>query len=517
MNDVALMAPRVAQEGEVLPLLERHEIQVLLRAGFSQADVARRTGASARSVRRVALEEQVSHGDDGKERKQRRIGRPPKAAPFADRVRAWLKEAPDLPTQELLRRAREVGYLGNKSAFYALVAGVRPARSAPVVRFEGLPGEFSQHDFGQVEVTFEGGRTKRVHFFASRLKYSRFAAVSIVPNERTETLIRGLARHMVEFGGLPLLAVFDRPRTIVKKGGKGRDVEQWNSTFAQAVVELGINVEMCAPRSGNQKGSVERLVGWVKNGFFKPQKFVDEADLEAKLAEWVRRINHDVPCRATAVFPETRRREELPRLRPIKVAPEKLALRIPAFVGPTAEVVFEGVAYMMPPEATHVPATIFLYEERLRIVAGRWEVEHKRRQKGEPRASTPELRASKLASVHGERAKLYEKRQQLLDVSADVLTLLTAIVHRAPRLAKRHVNELHAAYERHGDGAFRDAVAKVVAAGALTTNAVLQALEKSARRRASSGSSLRRGATARSTRSTIGAHARPRGAGKGAP
>ena len=37
---------------------------------------------------------------------------------------------------------------------------------------------------------------------------------------------------------------------------------------------------MCAPRSGNQKGSVERLVGWVKGAFFKPRKVQDEADLQ---------------------------------------------------------------------------------------------------------------------------------------------------------------------------------------------------------------------------------------------
>ena len=44
-----------------------------------------------------------------------------------------------------------------------------------MVRFEGLPGEFSQHDFGHVDVKFVDGRKQRVHFFASRLKYSRFA------------------------------------------------------------------------------------------------------------------------------------------------------------------------------------------------------------------------------------------------------------------------------------------------------------------------------------------------------
>jgi len=47
-------------------------------------------------------------------------------------------------------------------------------------------------------------------------------------------------------------AVFDRPRTIVKKGGVGRDVEALNSTFAQAVVDRAVGVEMCAARSGDQ-------------------------------------------------------------------------------------------------------------------------------------------------------------------------------------------------------------------------------------------------------------------------
>ena len=43
----AQMARKPVQAEEMLPLLKRHEIQVLLRAGHSQKDVAERTGASA--------------------------------------------------------------------------------------------------------------------------------------------------------------------------------------------------------------------------------------------------------------------------------------------------------------------------------------------------------------------------------------------------------------------------------------------------------------------------------------
>jgi transposase len=482
----ALMSPRSGkgcEQGEMISLLKRHEIQVLLGAGFSTAETAERSGTSIDTVRRVRREDAVAHTDDAAARAERRVGRPSKAAPFAEKVSAWLHAEPSLPTQELLRRAKEAGYAGNKTAFYALVAGMRPPRAVPVVRFEGLPGEYSQHDFGQVDVTFVDGRKRRVHFFASRLKYSRYAAVTLVEDERTETLIRCVARDFVFFGGLPLMAVFDRPRTIVKKSGKGRDVETFNATFAQAMVDIGVGVEMCAPRSGNQKGSVERLVGWVKSSFFKHRKFLDEADLRAQLATWHVEVNTKTASRATGVIPETRRQEELVRLRPIKVFPEKLALRVPVFVGPTAEVMFEGVPYSMPPKAALVAGTMFLYEDRVHIVAGRSEAVHRRRRKGEPPAPLPEHRAAKIAAVHGTRAKLYEKRQQLLNLGPGALTLLTEITHREPTRSKKHVEELYELLERHGDDRMREAIDRAVAREELTVAGVRRALSSSARRR----------------------------------
>src|SRR5207249_2131866 len=60
-----------------------------------------------------------------------------------------------------------------------------PTTVRPLVRFEGLPGEFSQHDFGQVDVRFLDGARTRVRFFASRLKYSRW-----VGHDRAERVRR---------------------------------------------------------------------------------------------------------------------------------------------------------------------------------------------------------------------------------------------------------------------------------------------------------------------------------------
>jgi len=97
---------------------------------------------------------------------------------------------------------------------------------------KALPGEFSQHDFGHVDVRFLDGTTRRIHFFASRLKYSRWTEVSIVPNEQVETLVRVLVDHFASIGGIPLLAVFDRPKTIATSWGRDGEVTEWNPTFA---------------------------------------------------------------------------------------------------------------------------------------------------------------------------------------------------------------------------------------------------------------------------------------------
>jgi hypothetical protein len=126
------------QIGEMIPMLVRHEIQVLVRAGHKQTDVSKRTGVPVRTIRRVLDEDDVEHADDRAERSERKVGRPSTATPFAPKVMAWLQAEPELPTQELLRRAKEAGYEGRKTAFYTLVAGLRPPRAAPVVRFEGL-------------------------------------------------------------------------------------------------------------------------------------------------------------------------------------------------------------------------------------------------------------------------------------------------------------------------------------------------------------------------------------------
>ena len=189
-------------------MLKRHEVKILLKAGHGKAEVARLAGVCLCSVKRIAQEGPVVHVDDHAERAKRQIGRPSTVVTFR-------KQSGDSA------RAARIGFAGDSAASArgglsrrqerAVLAGSFAARPKPVkpwVGFEGLPGEFSQHDFGQVDVEFLNGTRQRIHSFRlSRLKYSRGVRVSLV--KAVETLVRTLAEHLASWGGRPLLCVFD--------------------------------------------------------------------------------------------------------------------------------------------------------------------------------------------------------------------------------------------------------------------------------------------------------------------
>jgi len=441
----------------MIDMVKRHEIQVLRRAGHALAETAELAGVSQSTVQRVEAEPAVASFEAEAERGRRHIGRPSKAEPFRPLLVGELAKQPDVLAVELLRRAQLAGYAGAKSAIYGLVKELRPHKPRPVVRFEGLPGEFSQHDFGHVDVHYLDGTKRRVHFFASRLKYSRWVQVSLVSDERVESLVRSLIEHFAAMGGIPLLAVFDRPKTVALKWDRKGRVTEWNSTFAGVVLDLGLGVELCWPYSPEQKGAVENLVGWVKGSFFKQRRFLDDEDLARQLAEWHLEANTRRPSRATGVTPAERMAEERPRLRPLKVAPDELALRIPVFVGPTGMVLHDTHPYSMPPEAIGIAGTLYLQRDKVRIVAGRYQAEHARRFVPGEKSILPDHRAQHVAAVSGKRAKRYLQREHLLALGRPALDYLTELTHRRPYVWIRDVDRLHDLLHRHGEAALRAA------------------------------------------------------------
>ena len=100
-------------------MLKRHEVEILLKAGHAKTEVARLSGVSLRSVKRIAEERPVEHVEDARERAKRQSGRPSTVADFRKQVVEIVRETPDLASLEILRRVKESGYSGGKTARWA--------------------------------------------------------------------------------------------------------------------------------------------------------------------------------------------------------------------------------------------------------------------------------------------------------------------------------------------------------------------------------------------------------------
>jgi hypothetical protein len=268
--------------------------------------------------------------------------------------------------------------------------------------------------------------------------------------------VRALLASFEASGGVPLRVVFDNPKTVVIGREQGRPV--WNATLAQVVLDYGFSVELCAPRSPEQKGSVENLVGFVKRAFFRARRFLDlDTDLPRQLAEWLVEVNAVRPSRATGEPPIHRLAAEQARMKPLATAPADYGLKVPVTVGPTAMVSYQGVRYAMPAKACGLPATLHLYPDRVRVVCagGRHEAVHPRFPLVGRVSYLTGQRAQQLASVYGERKRLYFMRERLLELGPVGEAYVTELVHQRPHTWKGCVERLFNTLELLGEARFR--------------------------------------------------------------
>ena len=438
-------------------MLDRYAVQEMRRAGVTARAIAPQFGVSVRTVRRIGREPPVAEGGEGPARHARGIGRPCVPEPIRARVAALVRDDPTVPPGEIARRLREDGTPLGLSTVYLVLAGARATLPADVlVRFEGVAGEFAQFDFGEVHVRLLDDTTRLVHFAAYRLKYSRWIHVVLVPNERVEALIRSLLASFAAAEGVPLRVVFDNPKTVVLRYEDRRPV--WNPTLAQVAIDYGFTVELCTPRQAHEKGAVENLVGFVKRSFFRARRFQDlDHDLPAQLAAWRTEVNTVRPSRATHEIPAVRLPAEQVRMKPLAVAPADYGLRFAVTVGPTAMVTHQGIRYAMPAAACGLPATLWLYPDRVKLVTAgsRHEALHPRFPAVGTVSYLPGQRAAQLAAVAGARKRLYFMRERLLELGPVGEGYLTELIHQRPHTWKGDVERLFALLEELGDDPFR--------------------------------------------------------------
>lgn len=454
----------------MIDVMTRLKVHHLAGAGTPQTAIATTCGIGLRSVERIVAEPEptIAEVAAGTRLDAPRRGRPPKADDaILARVQKLLEDEPSIMATEVLRRARGWGYAGGRSAMAKLVKRLRPSPVAePVICFDGLPGEYAQFDFGEVLVTYEDGTADRIVFFAGRLKYSRFMHVRVTKDQRAESVVRGLLDCLHAFGGCPKEWVFDNPRTI-RVSPIGVKPIKLHRYLRDLVAEMRVIPTFCAPRSGNQKGSVERLVGFAKHSFFLARTFRDRADLEAQLADWLHDVNHVRASDATGRIPAEALVDEARWLaeRPLVATADEWVLHEPAVVTPMGTVRFAGTSYFASARLLGAPATILVRARTIEVTVGSSKdvsVYARADHTGEVRR-LPHHRQEVLAVVHGHRKIATFRRQCLLELGPPAWEFLGVLVHRCPAGRwEEPCSDLFDLLAVHGDDALRDAFAQCV-------------------------------------------------------
>jgi transposase len=428
--------------------MERSAIHLLHKRGTSQRQIARELGYSRVTVARALTEP----FDRPPPRRQRRSI----TDPYRAQMQGWVKDG--LTAARMLELARadpEHPYTGGHSVFRDAVRRERltQAQATAVaevpVRFEGLPGEYLQVDWGEVRrFPFTQQHPTTRYFLACRLKYSRWSWVRFTADMRQETLLRGLVDCFGALGWVPWVLVFDNMKTVTS----GRDAQHqpiWTPALLQLAQEFRFHPEACTPGAGNQKGSVESLVKWVKGSFLSGRGFADDADLAVQQAGWLELVNTR-PSSATGVPPVDRLPDEAARGDPLPPTAHDYGFLHPGRVRADALVAVLGNQYSVPVLHVGAPVTVRVHRERVAI----WRdtvrlAEHARAPDGAHRRIVdPEHFAPLFGRKPRAQVMLY--RAALLELGEVAAHYVSEVSRRQRARLREEVLALHALVTAHG-------------------------------------------------------------------
>jgi len=258
------------------------------------ADLERRTGISRARLRRIKENGFVvpPHGLLGKK----------SAVTVLSGFTGFIDELLHKGVQNstvIFDRLQENGYSGSKSPIKRYVAAHRhllPPKRKIVApqgnrgrRYTTKPGECYQMDWGFVNVETASGETHKIACFAMICHACGKRYVEFFPNAKQESLFIGMLHAFLHMG-VPQRVLTDNMKSVVLyRDAEGHPV--WQKDYELFMGNVGFETTLCKPRHPFTKGSVERLVRYVKDNFIAGRGFTEITDLNYQALRWCNRVD----------------------------------------------------------------------------------------------------------------------------------------------------------------------------------------------------------------------------------
>jgi transposase len=169
----------------------------------------------------------------------------------------------------------EHGYQGGQTVVKDVVRAWKLSRQEVFLPLSHPPGE-AQVDFGEATIWLAGRETK-VALFVMTLPYSGAIFIQVFPRECTETFLEGHRRAFECFGGVPKRISYDNSAIAVIEVLKGRE-RKLTREFLRLQSHYLFQEHFCLVRRANEKGHVERLLGFARRSFLVPVPHVDSLE-----------------------------------------------------------------------------------------------------------------------------------------------------------------------------------------------------------------------------------------------
>lgn len=214
---------------------------------------------------------------------------------YKDVIHEWLEQDKSAPKKQRHtarriydRLCEEYEFSGSESSVRRFVGIAKQQHVEMFVPLTADWGEQAQVDWGRAKVYINGKFTE-VSLFCLRLKASLVPFVWASPTEKLEAFMEGHKKAFEWLGGIPPTLVYDNPKTAVTKILKGPYREE-HTVFSSLKAHYLFDSEFCNPASGNEKGTVENLVKFVRRNAMVPVPKVNSLEeLNQKLLAWCER------------------------------------------------------------------------------------------------------------------------------------------------------------------------------------------------------------------------------------
>ena len=207
----------------------------------------------------------------------------------------------DMQATSLYHQLIRLGACLSLSTVTKAVRQIKYDLDMAAIRYETTPGQQAQADWA----SFKGfsanldGVERPIYAFFMILGYSRMRYVEFVTEMTTTVLIQCIEHAFTYYGGSIKEVLFDNMPQVVNRcltaEGRNSFERMLIPEFTSFADYVGFDITLARIRRPQQKGKVERVVKYFKEGFMPllPKKTGHSlADLNQRAMQWCDEVNH---------------------------------------------------------------------------------------------------------------------------------------------------------------------------------------------------------------------------------